>query len=80
MKFPQRWPSFPILVLGIVITLVCAAQLDELEINGDLYGLLGDDDPSVLTFREIAAVTTGLEELLVICEAEAAEPGHGGEA
>jgi predicted RND superfamily exporter protein len=70
MKFPQRWPSFPILVLGIVITLVCAAQLDELEINGDLYGLLGDDDPSVLTFREIAAVTTGLEELLVICEAD----------
>lgn len=70
MNFPQRWPSFPILVIGIVITLVCAAQLDDLEINGDLYGLLGDEDPSVLTFREIAEVTTGLEELLVICEAD----------
>lgn len=70
MKFPERWPSFPILVVGIVITLLSAAKLDELQINGDLYGLLGDDDPSVLTFRDIASVTTGLEELLVICEAD----------
>lgn len=70
MKFPQRWPSFPILVVGIVVTLFAAVQLDELQLNGDLYGLLGDDDPSVLTFRDIADVTTGLEELLVICEVD----------
>ncbi|MGI9222830.1 MAG: MMPL family transporter [Woeseiaceae bacterium] len=70
MKFPERWPSFPILIVGIVITLLSAAQLDELQINGDLYGLLGADDPSVLTFREIAAVTTGMEELLVVCETD----------
>ena len=70
MSFPQRWPSFPILVIGIVVTLFAAAQLDELQLNGDLYGLLGDDDPSVLTFRDIADVTTGLEELLVICEVD----------
>lgn len=70
MKYPDRWPSFPILVIGIIITLLSAAQLGKLQINGDLYGLLGDDDPSVLTFHEIAAVTTGLEELLVICDAD----------
>lgn len=67
MKFPERWPSFPILIIGIVVTILSAARLDELQINGDLYGLLGADDSSVQTFREIAAVTTGLEELLVIC-------------
>lgn len=70
MKFPERWPSFPILIVGILVTLLSAAQLDELQINGDLYGLLGGDDPSVMTFREIAAVTTGMEELLVICETD----------
>ena len=70
MKFPERWPSFPILIVGIVVTLLSAAQLGQLKINGDLYGLLGNDDPSVLTFRDISAVTTGLEELLVICEAD----------
>ena len=70
MKFPERWPSFPILVIGIVATLLSLAELDQLQINGDLYGLLGNDDPSVQTFREIAAVTTGLEELLVICETD----------
>jgi predicted RND superfamily exporter protein len=74
MKFPERWPSFPILVVGIVITLLSAATLDELQLNGDLYGLLGNDDPSVLTFRDIASVTSGLEELLVICDADTYMP------
>lgn len=74
MKFPERWPSFPILVVGIVITLLSAATLDELRLNGDLYGLLGNDDPSVLTFRDIASVTSGLEELLVICDADTYMP------
>lgn len=68
MNFPQRWPSFSILIVGIVATLLAAARLGDLHLNGDLYGLLGADDPAVQTFREIAAVTTGLEELLVICD------------
>lgn len=70
MTDPQRWPSFVILAIGAVITLLASIQLDTLAINGDLYGLLGDDDPAVATFREMAEVTTGLEELLVICEAD----------
>ena len=70
MSGPKRWPSFPILVVGVLVTLLSAAQLGDLQINGDLYGLLGDDDPAVMTFREVAAVTTGLEELLVICETD----------
>lgn len=56
------------IAIGIVLTVLAALQLDELELNGDLYGLLGDDDPAVMTFRDLAALTTGLEELLVVCE------------
>lgn len=70
MTDPKRWPSLIVLVVGTIITLLASAQLNNLEINGDLYGLLGDEDPTVVTFREMAEVTTGLEELLVICEAD----------
>ncbi len=63
----SRWPTVPITIAGIVLTLLAAVQLDDLRLNGDLYGLLGDDDPSVMTFRDLAKVTTGLEELLVVC-------------
>lgn len=56
------------LAAGIVLTVLAAVQLDDLELNGDLYGLLGEDDPAVVTFRDLAAVTSGLEELLVVCE------------
>ena len=68
LKGPSRWPTLPIVLAGTVLTLLASLQLDDLQLNGDLYGLLGDDDPAVMTFRELAAVTTGLEELLVICE------------
>ena len=70
MKHPQRWPSVVALVVGTIITLFASVQLNKLEINGDLYGLLGDEDPAVVTFREMSEVSTGLEELLVICEAD----------
>ena len=70
MNGPKRWPSFSILVVGVIVTLLSAAKLGDLQINGDLYGLLGDDDSAVMTFREVAAVTTGMEELLVICETD----------
>jgi predicted RND superfamily exporter protein len=64
----KRWPTLPIVAAGIVLTLLAALQLDGLELNGDLYGLLGDDDPAVVTFRNLAEVTTGLEELLIVCD------------
>jgi predicted RND superfamily exporter protein len=53
---------------GIVLTLLATVQLDDLELNGDLYGLLGESDPTVMTFRGLAELTSGLEELLVVCE------------
>ncbi len=68
MSGPKRWPTLPVLIAGFLLTIFAAVQLDSLEINGDLYGLLGDQDPAVMTFRELAEVTTGLEELLVVCD------------
>jgi predicted RND superfamily exporter protein len=62
------WSTLSALAVGVILTIFATLQLDELELNGDLYGLLGDDDPAVMTFRELAKVTTGLEELLVICD------------
>ena len=63
----SHWPTVPVVIAGIVLTVLATLQLDGLRINGDLYGLLGDGDPAVMTFRDLAAVTTGLEELLVVC-------------
>ncbi len=68
MSGPTRWPTLPVLIAGVLLTIFASAQLENLRINGDLYGLLGDDDPAVMTFRELAQVTTGLEELLIVCE------------
>lgn len=70
MKHPHRWPAIVVLVLATITTLFALVQLEKLEINGDLYGLLGDEEPTVVTFGKIAEVSTGLEELLVICEAD----------
>ena len=68
MNGPTRWPTLPVLIAGVLLTLFASAQLGNLQINGDLYGLLGDNDPTVATFRELAQLTTGLEELLVVCD------------
>ena len=68
MSGPKRWPTLPVLLAGILLTIFSSMQLRDLQINGDLYGLLGEHDPTVTTFRELAAVTTGLEELLVVCD------------
>ena len=68
MSGPTRWPTLPVLIAGFLLTIFAAIQLDSLEINADLYGLLGDQDPAVMTFRELAEVTTGLEELLIVCD------------
>jgi predicted RND superfamily exporter protein len=68
MSGPTRWPTLPVLIAGVLLTIFAAVQLDKLHLNGDLYGLLGDNDPAVATFRELAELTTGLEELLVVCD------------
>ncbi len=62
-----RWPSLPMSLVGLVLTVLAVFQLDSLRINGDLYGLLGEDDEAVMTFRELSDLTIGLEELLIIC-------------
>lgn len=64
----RSWPTLPIVAVGVVLSLLAAAQLGNLTLNGDLYGLLGKNDPAVKTFHELALVATGLEELLVVCE------------
>jgi predicted RND superfamily exporter protein len=57
-----------IVVIGLALTVLAAVQLRGLELNGDLYGLLGNNDPAVMTFHDLAQLTTGLEELLVVCD------------
>jgi len=64
----RRWPTLPIIVAGVVLTILASLRLDDLKLDGDLYGLLGDDDPAVMAFHELARVTTGLEELLLVCD------------
>ncbi len=63
-----RWPILQLLVAGALVTLIAASVLSGLRIEGDIYGLLGRDDPEVRRFDALAAVTPGLEELLVVCE------------
>jgi predicted RND superfamily exporter protein len=55
------------LAAGILVTILAAIALSGLRLDGDIYALLGPDDPAVLRFNEFAAVTPGLEELLIVC-------------
>lgn len=57
-----------VLVAGVVITALALVVVDGLQIEGDIYGLLGSDDPEIVKFNDLARVTPGLEELLVVCE------------
>ncbi len=64
----REWPTRSALALGALLTLLSAILISDLRIEGDIYGLLGHDDPVVIKFESLAAVTPGLEELLVVCE------------
>lgn len=64
----QGWSILASVTIGVLLTLFAATQLNDLKLNGDLYALLGDDDPAVMTFSKLASVTKGLEELLVVCD------------
>ena len=67
---PARWPTLPTLLAAAALTLLAAVALSDLRMEGDVYGLLGNDDPVVAKFDALAAATPGLEELLVVCEAD----------
>lgn len=59
--------TFVPLAAGALVTVLAAVALSGLRLDGDIYALLGRDDPAVLRFNELAAITPGLEELLVVC-------------
>ncbi len=67
-KLPGRREILVPLSAGALITALAIFVLADLRLEGDVYGLLGRDDPAVQRFDELAAVTPGLEELLVVCE------------
>ena len=67
----DRWPTIPMLITAALLSVLAAIVLLDLRMEGDVYGLLGNDDPVVRKFEALAAATPGLEELLVVCE-----PGH----
>lgn len=62
-----RRATFVPLAAGALVTVLAAIALSGLRLDGDIYALLSRDDPAVLRFNELAAVTPGLEELLVVC-------------
>lgn len=64
----REWPIRSLVAIGALLTLLSASLISDLRIEGDIYGLLGHDDPAVIKFNSLAAVTPGLEELLVVCE------------
>lgn len=56
-----------LLVACALVTASAAFVLSDLHMDGDIYGLLGHDDPVVVRFDTLAEVTPGLEELLIVC-------------
>ncbi len=64
----HQWPTIPISVTGLVLTLCSVALLLELRIEADVYGLLGQKDETVQLFDQLSRRTPGLEEMLIICE------------
>jgi len=66
----RRWPILQLLVVGALVTAFAVFSVSRLQVEADVYGLLGHDDPEVAKFAALANVTSGLEELLVVCEPE----------
>ena len=64
----REWPIRGSLAVGALLTLLSAGLIADLRFEGDIYGLLGHDDPVVTRFNSLAAATPGLEELLIVCE------------
>ena len=64
----RRWPVLQLLVAGALVTAFAVFWVSRLQVEADIYGLLGHDDPEVIRFAALASVTPGLEDLLVVCE------------
>jgi len=65
---PTHWPVKRSLAGGITVTVLALIALAGLQIDGNIYGLLGDDDPEMAKFEALSHTIPGLEELLVVCE------------
>ena len=66
----HRWPTVPVSIAGLALTICSAVLLLDLRIEADVYGLLGQDDEAVRMFDRLSKRTPGLEELLIICDQE----------
>ncbi len=64
----RSWPTIPVSIAGLLVTIGSIVLLLDLRIEADVYGLLGQDDESVVLFDRLSSGTPGLEELLVICD------------
>lgn len=66
----HQWPTVPVSIAGLILTICSVLLLLELRIEADVYGLLGQDDEAVQMFDQLSKRTPGLEELLIICDQE----------
>ena len=64
----RSWPTIPVSIAGLLLTVGSIVLLLDLRIEADVYGLLGQDDKAVRLFDELSSSTPGLEELMVICD------------
>ena len=64
----HQWPTVPVSIAGLILTACSIVLLLELKIEADVYGLLGQDDETVMMFEQLSSRTPGLEELLIICD------------
>jgi predicted RND superfamily exporter protein len=64
----HQWPTVPVSIAGVILTIVSVVLLLDLTIEADVYGLLGQDDEAVQLFDQLSQSTPGLEELLIICD------------
>ena len=64
----HQWPTIPVSIVGLILTVASVVLLLDLRIEADVYGLLGQDDEAVQLFDRLSERTPGLEELLIVCE------------
>jgi predicted RND superfamily exporter protein len=66
----HQWPTLPVSIAGLFLTVCSVVLLLDLRIEADVYGLLGQNDAAVQKFEHLSERTPGLEELLIICDRE----------
>jgi len=63
-----RWPTVPLSIAGVILTVCSIILLLDLKIEADVYGLLGQQDEVVQRFDRLSEQTPGLDELLIVCD------------